>query len=447
MSLASYTASQRGLPHTRTVRVRGFAVPGSRADDAVEDPAHEEPGGGAQTPVEERVLGVGVGAGELLDAVVREKIPRSTRSAPSSTNFTRSLSGWRRARRGAHPTARNIAATRNSSQSTCERTVRTWVTVLAPRPGCPTCRRPGHRCRSWCRCRVRTSRSSVWLARRAGCVSALRRWPCPAPARRRIAYRSCGRRWRTGPRTPPARSPARCRGRPRGRGRPTPSPPAARGRRRRRTAPPRRPPRRRPGSASLGTTRSTSPIASASSALTNRPVKMSSLARLGPISRLSRWVPPGAGDDPEQHLGLPELGVLGGEPDVGRQRQLAPAAERVAGDRGDDRLGDPRHRGHRGLHRAPRARPCRRSDSVGHLLDVVAGREDPLPAVEDDRPHVVALGRLGGGVAQLGLHLEADRVHLRPVEPDGADAVGDLEADELCGELTHGPHHAVRASA
>ena len=63
----------------------------------------------------------------------------------------------------------------------------------------------------------------------------------------------------------------------------------------------------------------------------------------------------GAGDDPEQDLGLAEHGVVGGEPDVGAQRQLAAAAERVAGDRGDDRLGDPGHRGDRGLHASRRS--------------------------------------------------------------------------------------------
>ena len=131
----------------------------------------------------------------------------------------------------------------------------------------------------------------------------------------------------------------------------TPSRPAARGRPHRRTGRPRRPPRRRP--APSGTTRSTSPIASASSALTNRPVKMRSLARLGPMRRLSRWVPPAPGMIPSSTSGCPSWASSCGEPDVGRQRQLAPAAERVAGDRGDHRLRDPGHRGHRGLHGRP----------------------------------------------------------------------------------------------
>ena len=68
---------------------------------------------------------------------------------------------------------------------------------------------------------------------------------------------------------------------------------------------------------------------------------------------------------------------------------------------------------------------------VGHLLDVGAGREDPLAAVDHDRLDVVALGRLGRGGADLLLHLHVERVHLRPVEPDRADAVGDLEPHEL----------------
>ena len=52
---------------------------------------------------------------------------------------------------------------------------------------------------------------------------------------------------------------------------------------------------------------STSPSASASSALTNRPVKMRSLALLGPISRASRWVPPAPGMMPSSVSGWPKV--------------------------------------------------------------------------------------------------------------------------------------------
>ena len=45
-------------------------------------------------------------------------------------------------------------------------------------------------------------------------------------------------------------------------------------------------------------------------------------------------------------------------------------------------------------------------DMACHLLDVGAGREDPLAAVDDHGPDVVAVGRLGRGRADLLLHLQ-----------------------------------------
>ena len=57
-----------------------------------------------------------------------------------------------------------------------------------------------------------------------------------------------------------------------------------------------------------------------------------------------------AGDDAQQHLGLAEHRVLGGEPEVGGQRQLAPATQRVAVDRGDHGLGDAGDGRGRGAH-------------------------------------------------------------------------------------------------
>ena len=58
-----------------------------------------------------------------------------------------------------------------------------------------------------------------------------------------------------------------------------------------------------------------------------------------------------AGDDPEGDLGLAEDGRLGGDDHVAGQRQLAAAAERVAGDRGDQR----RLASRRGAARTPAA--------------------------------------------------------------------------------------------
>ena len=137
-----------------------------------------------------------------------------------------------------------------------------------------------------------------------------------------------------------------------------------------------------------------------------------------------------ARDHAEQHLGLAEGGVVGGEAYVGAEGQLAATAEGVAGDGRDHRLGDPGHRLHAGLealggahHVAVRHR--------GHLLDVGAGGEGPLPAVEDDGADVVALARLDRGLGDLALGLTVEGVHLGPVDPDGADAVGHLQSHEL----------------
>ena len=140
-----------------------------------------------------------------------------------------------------------------------------------------------------------------------------------------------------------------------------------------------------------------------------------------------------ARDDSEQDLGLTELGVVGGDPDVGAQRQLAPAAERISRDRRHDRLRDRRDGAER------RLQP---GDSIGHvgvghlghLFDVGAGREDLLAAPHHDTADVVSLGRLVRGRADLLLHLPVERVHRRPVKPqrrNSVGAVGNLEPHVL----------------
>ena len=98
---------------------------------------------------------------------------------------------------------------------------------------------------------------------------------------------------------------------------------------------------------------------------------------------------------------------------------------RDAGDRGERRL----QRAGAGHHVGVRHRR--------HLLDVRAGGEHLLAAVDDDGGDVAALPRLVGGRAQLLLHLHVEGVHRRPVQPDRADAVLDLEPDECCVS-THG---------
>jgi hypothetical protein len=73
------------------------------------------------------------------------------------------------------------------------------------------------------------------------------------------------------------------------------------------------------------------------------------------------------------------------------------------------------------------------------LLDVRTGGEDLLAAVDDDRVDVRPLGSLLGGGLELGLHLAVQGVHRRPIQPDRADPVLDLEPDEL----SHAPSKVV----
>lgn len=143
--------------------------------------------------------------------------------------------------------------------------------------------------------------------------------------------------------------------------------------------------------------------------------------------------PAGAGDDPEEDLGLTEGGVVGGDAEVAGEGDLAPTPERVSCDRRDRRLGDPGERAGEVL------QAVRGADHVDighrlHLLDVGTGREHLLAAIDDHGGDVVPLARLGRGCAEFLLDLQVQCVHRRPVEPDGADPVLDVEADEL----THG---------
>src|SRR5699024_1822920 len=68
---------------------------------------------------------------------------------------------------------------------------------------------------------------------------------------------------------------------------------------------------------------------------------------------------------------------------------------------------------------------------LGHLGDVRTGGEDLLPAPDDDRGDVVALRGLVGDLDETTLHRRVEGVHLRAVEDDRADPVGDLEPDDI----------------
>ena len=87
----------------------------------------------------------------------------------------------------------------------------------------------------------------------------------------------------------------------------------------------------------------------ASSAPMRRPVKMSSLARAGPIRRGSRCVPPRPGRMPRLTSGKPNSRVLGGDAYVAGERHLAAPAQGEAVHGGYRRDGAPVEEGHRGV--------------------------------------------------------------------------------------------------
>ena len=290
-------AVRRGSSHRSTrggivISVRGW-LDGSRVGSARSRIRPTTSQATAPRPQLNRAfLVVGVLAGELLDAVVAGEDPEvDACRRPSSTNFDEGVVrvGVQRDQQRADGQEQRGEQAQQPDQLGQHHAH--LVTVAAPRSADPI---------------VPDASAVRWSSRPSSVPHASATLELGL-ARTVLDERShadaCGPRWRTAPRTAGARSPARCRGRSRGRGRWTPSRPAGR------TAP-----RRRTGAAqasassytcSAGTTRSTRPIASASSALTNRPVKMRSLARLGPTSRVSRWVPPAPGMIPSRISGWP----------------------------------------------------------------------------------------------------------------------------------------------
>ena len=99
-----------------------------------------------------------------------------------------------------------------------------------------------------------------------------------------------------------------------------------------------RPPRRRAARASpAGTTSLTRPIRSASAASMIRPVRIELLGPGQPDDPRQPLRPAAPGRHRQAHLGHAQPGPGRGDPQVAAQRQLQPAAQRVALDRGDGR--------------------------------------------------------------------------------------------------------------
>ena len=139
-----------------------------------------------------------------------------------------------------------------------------------------------------------------------------------------------------------------------------------------------------------------------------------------------------AGDQAELDLRLAELGVVGADAHVAAHRELEPAAEAVAVDRGHERRVGRIHAA------ADRVEAARRASLVAaglaqgrELLDVGAGDERALTgAAQDDR------ARLGVAVEPADLRLELlderrrERVHRRVVDRDERDRALVLGGDE-----------------
>ncbi len=116
----------------------------------------------------------------------------------------------------------------------------------------------------------------------------------------------------------------------------------------------------------------TSPSRWASSASSGAPVSSIWSATPRGRRRGSRWVPPAPGSRPSLISGTPRRASVGGDPEIARERELEPAAERGAVDGGDRRLRvlfepiedvgegahEPREAG--GTRRASTTRRCRR---------------------------------------------------------------------------------------
>ena len=148
---------------------------------------------------------------------------------------------------------------------------------------------------------------------------------------------------------------------------------------------------RRAVSSALSSTGSCTPLtrprASASSASTTRPVRISSFAKPRPHSAREPLRPAPAGDDPEVDLRLAELRARRRVADVARERELAAAAEREAVDRGDRRLGHRLEQLRDLVAEPPHAFACLDVHRA-HRLDVGAGDERAVAgAGEHDGAH------------------------------------------------------------
>ena len=132
------------------------------------------------------------------------------------------------------------------------------------------------------------------------------------------------------------------------------------------------------------------------------------MAFAAPIRRVSLCVPPPPGKAPILISGRPKRARLRGDAKIGRQRQLAAAAERITGNRGDHRLRQRLDLIEQNL-KLPRV-------VVGgfgaggavHLADVRAGAKDLVAAGDDHGSYLGFAGDRLEGLFQLLAHLAVE---------------------------------------
>ncbi len=185
-------------------------------------------------------------------------------------------------------------------------------------------------------------------------------------------------------------------------------------------------------------TRLASPIRSASSAPTGRPVRIRSRACECPISRGSRMVPPSISGTPQRRQKTPNTARRVGDPQVAPQRELQAAGDGVALDGRDHRFrqqqpGRAHRRGTVGAGRIRLHRPG------ADRLEVGAGAEGAAGAGQDGDARVRVGVEGEEGVVQRLRVLGVDRVaHLRPVDRDDRDRATTLDGDRHQPILHHG---------
>ena len=130
----------------------------------------------------------------------------------------------------------------------------------------------------------------------------------------------------------------------------------------------------------------------------------------------------GAGEEAELDLGDAEARVVGRHPEVAREGELEPAAERGAVDRGDRRLRVLLEPVEDVGERAHEPREAGGAVEPGQLADVGAGAERPPLAGDHERAHAVVGLEVDQRGVERGEGVGADRVEtIGPAQRDDRD--------------------------